>query len=178
MIHEFSRVLDQQECDTLINAFEDNEKLHERFDNDNRPSFTQLNLTDNKIEKSLHDVIADRVFKIVDIYRQQYPYLIKTPGLEQLRIKKYNPGGDQFDWHVDVVNYKSAVRSLAVQIYLNTVDEGGETVFEVQGNEKVIKPIAGNAFCFPPMWMFPHCGKPTESQPKYILTTYLHYLQD
>ena len=75
MIHEFSRVLDQQECDKLINAFEDNKKLHERFDNDNRPSFTQLNITGNNIEKSLHDVIVDRVYKIVDIYRKDYPYL-------------------------------------------------------------------------------------------------------
>ena len=178
MINEFSKVLDQQECSSLIDAFEANESLHERFDDDNRPSFTQLNLTDNGISKPLHDVIVDRVFKMMELYRVNYPWLINSRGLEQLRIKKYNPDGDQFDWHIDVVNHNSAIRAVAVQIYLNTVEDGGETVFNVQGNEKVIKPVAGNAFCFPPMWMFPHCGKPTKSEPKYILTTYLHYVKD
>ena len=178
MINEFTRVLDQQECTQLIDCFESNSALHERFDDDNRPSFTQLNLTNNGLEKSLHDVIVDRVLKMMEMYRSSYPYLVKSPGLEELRIKKYNPDGDQFDWHIDVVDHNSAIRAVAVQMYLNTVDKGGETVFNVQGNEKVIKPIAGNAFCFPPMWMFPHCGKPTESQPKYILTTYLHYVKD
>lgn len=178
MINEFSKVLDQQECSSLIDAFEANESLHERFDDDNRPSFTQLNLTDNGISKPLHDIIVDRVFKMMELYRVNYPWLINSRGLEQLRIKKYNPDGDQFDWHIDVVNHNSAIRAVAVQIYLNTVEDGGETVFNVQGNEKVIKPVAGNAFCFPPMWMFPHCGKPTKSEPKYILTTYLHYVKD
>ncbi len=178
MINEFNRVLDQQECDTLINAFENNKDLHERFDSDNRPSFTQLNITSNNIEKSLQNVIVHKVFKMIEMYREQNPYLIQSPGLEQLRIKKYNPGGDQFDWHIDVCDHTSAVRALAIQMYLNTVDEGGETHFNVQSKEKIIKPIAGNGFCFPPMWMFPHCGKPTESQPKYILTTYLHYVKD
>ena len=178
MIHEFSGVLDQQECEQLINAFEDNKELHERFDNDNRPSFTQLNITKNEIIKDTQEVIVDKVFKMIDFYRQTNPTLPSSTGLEELRIKKYNPDGDQFNWHIDVSDHPTAIRMLAVQIYLNTVDEGGETEFRVQGSSKVIKPIAGNAFCFPPMWMFPHCGKPTESQPKYILTTYLHYVKD
>ena len=175
MIHEFLNVLDSQECETLIDAFENNQDLHERFDNDNKPSFTQLNLTDNKIEPDLHAVIADKILKMLEVYRMNNKTLPVSYSLEQLRIKKYNPDSDQFDWHIDVLDHLSAIRAVAVQIYLNTVDEGGETVFKVQTNEKTIKPVAGNGFCFPPMWMFPHCGKKTKSQPKYILTSYMHY---
>jgi prolyl 4-hydroxylase len=178
MIHEFTGVLEQEECDALINLFETNKKFHERFDKDNRPSFTQLNITNNNLGSELQDAVIDKVFKMIEHYRHLNPTLPAPSGLEELRIKKYNPDGDQFNWHVDVTNHSTAIRSVALQIYLNTVEKGGETVFKVQGKQKVIKPIAGNAFCFPPMWMFPHCGKPTESQPKYILTTYMHYLKD
>ena len=38
-----------------------------------------------------------------------------------------------------------------------------------------IDPKKGRLVMFPPMWMFPHNGKPPISGPKYILSTYLHY---
>jgi hypothetical protein len=60
--------------------------------------------------------------------------------------------------------------------YLNDVDEGGETEFESDENNLfTVKPKCGRIVVFPPMWTFPHRGKKPISNPKYILSTYLHY---
>ena len=175
MIYQFNDILDHSECAVLIEAFEDNESLHERFDNDKKPSFTQLNISKHNIEKELQNKLVDKVIEMADTYRLDHSYLPQVKGLEEFRIKKYNPVDDMFDWHVDVADYNTARRVLAIQIYLNTIKEGGKTIFRMQGKEKVIRPVEGNSFCFPPMWMFPHCGEATVSEPKYILTTYMHY---
>lgn len=175
MIYQFNDILDHSECNTLIEAFEANESLHERFDNNKKPSFTQLNIAQHNIEKELQNKLVDKIIAMANKYRSDYPYLPHISGLEEFRIKKYNPVVDMFDWHVDVGDYSTARRALAIQIYLNTVKDGGRTIFKIEGEEHAINAIAGNSFCFPPMWMFPHCGEATVSEPKYILTTYMHY---
>ena len=98
-------------------------------------------------------------------------------GAEGFRIKYYQQGVGQFLKHVDVGDHQSARRALAVFWYLNDVDEGGETVFYNQQGDviRTIKPKAGRAVLFPPMWMFPHAGLIPVSSGKYLLSGYLHY---
>ena len=72
---------------------------------------------------------------------------------------------------VDVGDYASARRYLAMFSYLNDVTEGGETEFLY----KKIEPEKGKLVVFPPFWCFPHKAMPVASSDKYILTTYLHY---
>ena len=59
--------------------------------------------------------------------------------------------------------------------YLNDVEEGGETIFGINGEWR-IQPKAGNLLMFPPLWTHPHQGKKPISGPKYIMTTYLNYI--
>ena len=93
-------------------------------------------------------------------------------AFEQFRIKKYNPGGeDWFDTHVDVINYETARRYLSFFWYLNDVETGGHTQFL----DTSVAPKTGRLVMFPPMWMFPHKGQAPLSEPKYLLHTYLHY---
>ena len=75
---------------------------------------------------------------------------------------------DYINHHVDRA---SGVRILTVFLYLNDVEEGGETVFD----NLEIKPKQGTLVVFPPLWMFPHRGNPPISGTKYLLSTYLHY---
>jgi hypothetical protein len=95
-------------------------------------------------------------------------------AFEHLRIKRYLPNGqDFFGPHVDVVNQLSARRFITAFIYLNE-PEGGETVFSNLGLS--IAPETGKLLMFPPLWLFPHEGRPPRAIPKYILHTYLCYL--
>lgn len=101
----------------------------------------------------------------------------KLPGaFEHLKIKKYRAGGsggDHFPLHFDAFDHKTSVRIVAFLWYLNTLEEGGETVFPVLGPR--IAPRAGRLVVFPPMWMYEHQGEPPVSADKYIVTSYLNF---
>lgn len=170
MIENYANVLEPHICKELISSFENNVAYHERFDNVNM-KFTQLNLTQHGLNTDLQRVVYNKIVAVTALYREQQQHLPEVHALEEFRIKKYNPKDDLFDWHVDVVDRETAKRFLAIQFYLNTVEEGGRTCFKFT----TIAPIEGNVLCFPPNFMFPHCGQRPVSEPKYILTTYLHY---
>ena len=86
--------------------------------------------------------------------------------------KEYVPElKEEFGRHTDTSTRRSCRRFLSSLIYLNDVEEGGETTF----NDVIIKPKEGRLLIFPPLWMFPHAGKIPISNIKYILTTYLRY---
>jgi hypothetical protein len=58
-------------------------------------------------------------------------------------------------------------------LYLNTVDDGGETEFLYQS--KRIAPVQGRLILSPTGYTHIHRGNPPLSQPKYILTTWVEY---
>jgi len=172
-IHE--EALSPQTCQDLIEIFEANEDKQEFVDREKKPCFTQFNLTEHSADyKALHNQLIrntqeyrDGYFEFID--RRVFP---DTHAFEQFRIKRYNPGGDErFDTHVDVIDHPTARRFLSFMWYLNDVDEGGLTVFD----DLSVKPQTGKLIIFPPLWMFPHRGEAPISNPKYILSTYLHY---
>ena len=91
---------------------------------------------------------------------------------EKFKIKKYVPElKEEFRRHTDSTTKRSCRRFLSSLIYLNDVEEGGQTAF----NDVTVNPKEGRLIIFPPLWMFPHAGKMPVSDIKYILTTYLRY---
>ena len=178
LIRVYDNAIENGVCEKLIEIFESLKDKHERIDNERKPNFTQLNLTEIHQQSEeisrIHQILIKKTLE----YKKDYytfideKYFPQTNAFEQFRIKRYlNDGNDAFDCHVDVMDHPSARRFLSFFWYLNTVDEGGETVF----NDLVIKPEVGKLIVFPPMWMFPHYGKSPVSNNKYIISTYLHY---
>lgn len=178
LIHVYENILDSNICNFLIDVFDQFPDKHERHDNDGKPNFTQFNLTKNReLSDEINQVHNHLIRKTIE-YRDKYYEFIDSRvfpqehAFEEFRIKKYNADGiDQFDTHVDVVDYGTARRYLSFLWYLNDVNEGGKTVF----NEIEIQPKQGTLMMFPPMWMYPHKGEPPISGSKYIISTYLHY---
>lgn len=175
LICVYENVLDSKLCNDIIQVFESNPDKHERIDNDFKPAFTQLDLTDNS---SAYTDIHNKLIKLTFEYRDKYYKHVcdkvfpDKHAFEHFRIKKYNPGGnDRFDTHVDVQDYSSARRFLSFMWYLNEIKDSGETVF----SDLTITPKQGKLVVFPPLWMFPHRGNPPQKEPKYIISTYLHY---
>lgn len=184
----FDRALPAQTCEQLIHDFESET---------GQLSVRNQQGGDAKMVRSFHELnimqtpVISRAIRaeIVNItYRYAQEYLSATPirghhwpaaehtGLEQYRLKKYNPNGDRFSDHVDVLDYQSARRFLAFFWYLNTPAGGGETEFYNLDKPIKITPEAGRLVMFPPLWTFPHAGLPTTYNPKYILSGYFHYL--
>jgi len=108
-------------------------------------------------------------------YRDEHPAFarlhraIRHTGFQ---IQKYRAGSDDgFDWHADVINPATANRVLAMILYLNTVEAGGETEFAAQ--QLAIKPEQGLLIWFPPSFAYVHRGTTPVSGPKYIVTSFL-----
>ena len=174
-ISVYDNALDPGICDTLISFFENNVDAQERCDYDGRPNFQQLNLSNlsSKIN-DIHNQVINQLFEYGEKYHQFIGNDVFPEEflIENVRIKRYNPGGiDRFDTHVDVRDHVSCRRFLAFLWYLNDVEIGGDTVFK----DLVIKPQKGKLIVFPPLWLFPHRGESPISGTKYIMSSYLLY---
>lgn len=169
--------IDKELCEDLVDFYENHESLTERFDNNGYPSFTRLNLTHIAGSGELHERVLKTLLKANDRYIEDLN-IVEFPhkyAFEEMIIKKYNNDGiDHFGTHVDVTSHASAKRFLVFLFYLNDVEEGGETGFPHLDIE--LKPKQGTVLIFPPLWLYKHYGKIPVSNTKYILTSYLHYI--
>tara|TARA_R100000306_G_C4357809_1_gene133694 strand:- start:204 stop:836 length:633 start_codon:yes stop_codon:yes gene_type:complete len=92
-----------------------------------------------------------------------------------VRIQKSSPSQGYHLWHCDTCNIATSRRVLAVGLYLNTVEEGGETEFLYQS--KRVKPVQGTLVIFPAIWTHPHRGNPPLKGDKYFMTTWIEFVQ-
>ncbi len=181
-ISMYDDVLSKNYCQDLIERFEANPKCHHNVRNTHNEwqmRFTQINLYQHEIFRD--DIIflshlfreaIERYKEDNEIVSHQWP---QEYTFEQIRMKRYQPGGeDRFDTHVDVTDHDSARRFLVVFFYLNDDFIGGETDFPQL--QIMAKPKPGRLIMFPPMWGWLHQAKPIiRGSPKYIVGTLLHY---
>ena len=160
-VRVYDDALESSFCKKLVGFFEANKVFHDPVDNEGRPTFTQYNLTESlgashPFSKELASACKKHTKKYVDDLNIKF--LPEKHSWEMFRIKKYSPGGkDRFDEHVDVADYKSAKRYLAFFVYLNDVEEGGETLFSgYNGDMNHIKPKSGRMVIFPPLLSLIH----------------------
>jgi|21_taG_2_1085346.scaffolds.fasta_scaffold130709_1 hypothetical protein len=95
---------------------------------------------------------------------------IKSMSIRSTRqkLQKTKIGGGYHEWHNEQFNVDSSSRILTWSIYLNNVEEGGETEFLHQS--KRIKAKKGKILIFPASFTHTHRGNPPLSSDKYILT--------
>mgnify|MGYP000291520223 FL=1 len=169
-------------CKRLIEKFEKHPE-DETIQRDTETyKFRELEITQLEEFASERDILVHSASGLMKHYKKEMgvKFFPENYVLEGLRIKKYNPH-DQFDWHVDVGDANTCKRFMTIFWYLNTVEVGGHTAFDWENDDEnsiIIEPKEGSALMFPPMWMFPHKGEPPMSGPKYIVSTYAHYISD
>lgn len=174
----YDNALSADLCSRLINNFSGHGLDTHEFYDDEYKRFNQLTLHhDDFKQKELIDellVIMQSLYMqyVQDTQLEQYQ-IPKKIGYEGLRIKKYYDAECEFKPHVDVVDYDSSKRFMSFLFYLNSTEDG-DTIFFDQ-NLKV-KPVLGRVVMFPPLWCYPHQGSKS-SQDKYILSTYLNFVQ-
>jgi hypothetical protein len=161
MIEVYESVLSKQMCDNLIQTFEKSDK------DVSYHMFQQLEIGTPIDLVSLVDKVGNH-------YLNKYDPTKMTPkkrATEGFRIKKYTPNIHSFPWHVDSNSFESCTRYLAFLFYLNDNDAG--TKF----SDFIVEAKCGSILVFPPMWMFPHEGVMPTTKPKYIMSTYFHYVR-
>lgn len=180
-VRTYDQLVDADLCQRILEAF--GKSNGEYIDREQRPSFTELNLTNRLRAKDplwsdIHIKLEDAFIDATQIYMEELDLGPDFPSkycFEELRLKYYqNNGHDQFKTHVDVQDYNSARRFLVCFLYLNSVGMGGQTHFPKL--DCTIEPKCGRILLFPSTWQYRHAGLPPESNNKYIVGTYLHYL--
>lgn len=148
------------------------------------------------IIETINDVIYTHLKKYVALHPEynQYHELIMKNGM---LIQRYKKKEGKYVYHTDmsyeiddsILNETSSLslcnnslnkltsmhpvltRVLTFIIYLNDIDEGGETEFFTDCR---VKPKAGTILLFPALWYYNHSGLMPITHDKYILTGWLY----
>ena len=112
------------------------------------------------------------VKEYVDDYLDRYSLLKHEVMLMfDVKAKKIPIGGGFHRWHYENGGLQVSPRKLVVQLYLNTVEEGGETEFLYINKRVKAKQVT--LIIFPAAFTHTHRGNPPIGQDKYILTTWV-----
>jgi len=90
-----------------------------------------------------------------------------------VKIQKTLPSQGYHVWHIEHGPDSCQKRVLVYTIYLNTVEEGGETEFLYQSQR--VKPVKGIIVIWPSGFPYVHRGNPPLSGEKYIITSWISY---
>lgn len=171
MISEFERLLNGGFCGNR----QDVEKVNKTQKEDN---FYFLNMRNHSLS-SFNDVSVMNIFmtglqNCFDEYVDQYDVL-KDLNLKctSVKMQKTNPGAGYHIWHCEQGNEESANRCLVYALYLNDIDEAGETEFLYQ---KLRVPPKENCMVFwPAGFTHPHRGNVVHgNKSKYIITGWFY----
>ena len=170
-------------CERIVGLFEASPQHHigprgrpvGQRDTERNFNWVQMNTSDLPAFAPIDLEVVAAVNKHVDRYVADTGYGLFPYGFEEFLIKRYRPAAaDQFPAHVDVSNANTMHRMLALVLYLNDVAEGGETAFLKL--DLTVAPRSGRLLMFPPNFLYPHAGLPPRGATKYILGTYLTYI--
>ena len=183
MLNDFISVIDnciskddcQQYIDWLEHYISNGLVFKENVDYHSKDHFTINCNNDNSFNVLSGDNIGLKflpsITKPVNDYLKKFSLL----GEERLLIydakaKKIPIGGGFHKWHYENSGLEVSHRKLVVQVYLNTIEEGGETEFLYIN--KRIKAKQGRLIIFPAGFTHTHRGNPPIGQDKYILSTW------
>jgi hypothetical protein len=89
------------------------------------------------------------------------------------KVQKTEVGQGYHVWHAETGSRSMCHRILAWTLYLNDVEEGGETEFLYY--PKRVKPKAGTLVLWPAGFTHTHRGNPPISNTKYIVTGWVEF---
>lgn len=133
-------------------------------------NFTYQNLT--PVISEFNDVFWNQCYPE---YLKKYDILTQytTHTIYSYKIQKTLPGGGYHIWHSEDGTAEFSRRIGVYIVYLNDVEEGGETEFLYLGKRYPAKK--GRIIIFPPNFPWAHRGNPPLSGVKYIMTGWLEF---
>ena len=130
-----------------------------------------------KIGLGGHSFIGTGLYQYQNYFKENKmdipDYLNDIIGIGSVNLRKYDKNiGGYHSMHCDW-GQNNLQRLCAVILYLNTVEEGGETIFPVIGRK--IKPVVGRILIFPSFYTHMHYGEIATSSDRYIVASHVHY---
>ena len=175
-------------CDNLITHFEWSQRTNKTFQrpeaesvkNDesvclNPGNIQEINFTWPNIQGYMDEF--NHVFwnECYADYLGRFSVLANYDGhtVYTYKVQKTLPGGGYHIWHSEDGSKQMAQRVGVYILYLNDVEEGGETEFLYQ--TKRVSAKKGRLVIFPPNYPWAHRGNPPLSGEKYILTGWMEF---
>jgi len=178
-----SSLLSPELCKSIIAMYEQHPERHAGYVLDDYcekqlmadiKSSTDLVITPDGVSAALFAEIDSAVNQALEQIVAQVPALQLFPlWWTGYKIQHYKKNEGYFKWHCDAIGPGVFERQLAMIIYLNTVQEGGETSFLTQNVQ--LKPTEGDAVFFPTFWTHPHCGEIPRSEDKYVISSFISF---
>lgn len=107
-------------------------------------------------------------------YAREYGYGIKNMEPPQVLHYSCNKDHQQFyKPHVDTDYVGEHKRDFSAVLYLNTVEEGGDTVFNYFGAG--VNPVEGRIVFFPANYVYLHEALPPVSEDKFAVVTWFQF---
>ena len=175
-------------CDYVIDVFDKKEKAFREngFNDEYNKGHFYKNIGNNeRLDEQcfvdemdmMHDVgdgnlITKINMYLIDALKEYSSYFEQLNDMSlrstRQKLQKTKPSGGYHVWHCEQSTLDFAERVLTWSIYLNTIEEGGETEFLHQS--KRIKAEKGKILLFPASFTHLHRGNPPLLEDKYILT--------
>ena len=175
----------KSECDKAIKFFEDQDKFKKTL---NRVAFENASVLDKQDQQCFAmpnniNVWWRELKSLIINFDMAFKHYEKTTGAREaygidqfyftdIKIQKTLPTEGYHIWHVEHGRgYDTEPRAFAFSVYLNDIEEGGETEF--LHFSKRVKPKTGRIVIWPAAVPYVHRGNPPLSGEKYILTSWM-----
>ena len=179
----YDNFITKEECNKAIQLFEHEAKFDRTF---SRAAFEGAKITEKKDQQFFAssgnlDMWWEDVKGLKVNYELALKHYLDTTGAGDLygelryttwKIQKTLLTEGYHTWHIEHMSgFHYAQRALVFTIYLNDVEEGGETEF--LHFAKRTKPVTGRIVIWPAGFPYVHRGNPPLSGEKYILTSWM-----
>jgi len=193
----YDNVISKDSCQKIIQHFEkvkaseltytrQNVGNNLRINKDNESYY--LSNTSSFVNESVDDIISSTDLWIFDTLKDGinncYQHYVDEYGILEsmskhsisgcVKIQKTKPSQGYHVWHCEHDGKRNGDRLLLVILYLNCVEDGGETEFLYQRMR--IKPIPGRLILCPSGFTHTHRGNPPLTGDKYILSTWIEFV--
>jgi len=181
----YDNYITPEECNKAIKIYENEAKLKKTFDRittENSPVYQKKDKQYFAGSNNL-DIWLEDLKPLIFNYDIAWNHYIKNTGADVayaggpfhytgLKIQKTLPTEGYHVWHIEHNRgFDNEPRAFVFSIYLNDVEEGGETEF--LHFSKRIKPKTGRIVIWPAAFPYLHRGNPPLSGEKYILTSWM-----
>ena len=183
-IGTYDNYITKEECNKAIQLFENQNKFNKTI---NRIEFEEASVLEKQDQQYFAapdnvDIWWEKLKPMILNFDLAFNHYIKNTGAKDiyrqnflytgLKIQKTLPTEGYHVWHIEHgARFDNEARAFVFSIYLNDVDEGGETEF--LHFSKRVKPKTGRIVIWPAAFPYLHRGNPPLSNKKYILTSWM-----
>ena len=182
----YDNYITKEECNKAIELYEDQNKFNNTI---NRIGFEKASVLQKQDQQYFAaptnvDVWWEKLKPMMVNFDLAWNHYVKNTGADEaydgdpfhfttLKIQKTLPTEGYHVWHIEHgKGFENEPRAFVFSVYLNDVEEGGETEF--LHFSKRVKPKTGRIVIWPAAFPYVHRGNPPLAGEKYIVTSWMN----